>query len=620
MTSKIYSFLKQQNISAPELVDNLIVSAYVSSNKLKVKKNNFIISHIIRKKQKDNYQLLLNFLDLMQVENIILDFEALIELFEFVVSPSDKVVNGAVFTPETIRRYIVDNSLSNFNGEFANVKIADISCGCGGFLLTLAQEIANKTGRSFYNIYSENLYGIDIAGYSIKRTKILLSLYAVLNGQDETEFQFNLFTNNSLSFKWYDACPEIKENEGFDIIVGNPPYVCSRNMDKETIELLKNWEVSKTGHPDLYIPFFQIGLENINKKGILGFITVNTFIKSVNGRAIREYFDVNNIELSLISFGGEQIFQDRNTYTCICFLRHDNRKINFIRLKSSQLDQLDLTNLIEFDYKDLNHHDGWNLVNDLPMVNYINQIERIGKPFKDLYNTKNGIATLKNDVYKFRPLDEDDRFYYLMDENIVYSIEVDICKKIVNANKLKSEADIDRLREQIIFPYDNQTKIIPENVMRTTFPNAYAYLQTKKEVLSNRDKGTREYETWYAYGRRQSMDIHAYKLFFPHICERPTFVICEDMDLLFYNGIAIVSDDLDKLRIIKRLMESDVFFKYIKNTTKDYSSGYISMSRNYLKNFGVYQFDEDQIDFLLTTDNVEPFLEEIYGLIEFQDH
>jgi integrase len=86
--------------------------------------------------------------------------------------------------------------------------------------------------------------------------------------------------------------------------------------------------------------------------------------------------------------------------------------------------------------------------------------------------------------------------------------------------------------------------------------------------LAGRDKGNRDYETWYAYGRRQSMDIHAYKLFFPHICERPTFVICEELDLLFYNGMAVVSENLEDLLVIKKIMESDIFFKYISNKRK----------------------------------------------------
>jgi len=610
----IFKYLAQSNIVDSEEVDKLIVSAFLKINEINVQHNHLIKSYILSEANVDDFERLIAFVLLIKSEVTEFDFEQLIQLFEFVVSPSEKVINGAVYTPQNIRNYIVDECLTSYHGNVDLLKTADISCGCGVFLLTLTQKLKALTDKSFSLLYSQHIFGVDIASYSIDRTKILLTLYAIINGEDEIEFDFNLFTGDSLLFDWRNNCETLAANGGFDIIVGNPPYVCSRNMDANTLELMKNWDVAKTGHPDLYIPFFQIGIENLNETGVLGYITVNTFIKSINGRALREYFALNNIKIILLNFGGEQVFQDRNTYTCICFLTHGNGGIDYLRLSSNELQDVNLQNLLHFNYEDLNHHDGWNLVNEMQVVNFINAVEHVGVQFKDIYNTKNGIATLKNDVYKFKPVFEDEHFYYLEDNGQQFPIEIGICRDIINANKLKVVNDIDRIREKIIFPYDDHTAIIPENIMQANFPQAFAYLDIKRQILSGRDKGTRDYETWYAYGRRQSMDIHAYKLFFPHICDRPTFVLCDEMDLLFYNGMAIVSDNLEDLLVIKKIMESDLFFKYISNTTKDYASGYISMSRNYLKNFGVYQLNEVQRATLLGLDDANAFIEELYEI------
>ena len=148
------------------------------------------------------------------------------------------------------------------------------------------------------------------------------------------------------------------------------------------------------------------------------------------------------------------------------------------------------------------------------------------------------------------------------------------------------------------------------------FPKAYDYLLKMKPALATRDKGEGKYEEWFAYGRRQSLDINKYKLFFPHICKRPQFVLCEDKDLLFYNGIAVISESIEELMIIKKILESDIFYKYISQTTKDYASGYISLSRNYIKNFGIITLDEKQIKFLnsIKSEKVESYLLELYGL------
>lgn len=604
LSKAFFNFLKKHNTETFE-VNSLIVSSYLFNRKIRNVKN-ILINRL--------YKVSNTLLELNSIGSIT-TFEELIEAFEFVISPSDKILNGAVYTPKFIRNFIVEKSFEIQNkSDVSTLLIADISCGCGGFLLTVAEHLKKATQKSFFEIFSSNIYGIDIEKHSIERSEILLSLLAIENGEDLETFNFNLYQGNSLNFNWREANKNIANCNGFDMIVGNPPYVCSRNMDAETLEMLKNIEVSKSGHPDLYIPFFQIGIENLNPDGILGYITVNSFLKSINGRSLRKYFATNNLNLKILNFGGEQIFQDRNTYTCICFLQSGNSAVEYIRIQSSNLAKFKIEKLHKFEYKDLNYHDGWNLVNDTQMLDFVNIVENTGTQFKNIYNTKNGIATLKNDVYKFNVARQDNHFYYLIDNGITYPIEIEICRDIINANKLKESTDIDRLREKIIFPYDKLTRIIPENIMQRDFPYTYSYLETKKEILAKRDKGKRIYETWYAYGRRQSMDINAYKLFFPHICERPKFVLCEDRDLLFYNGIAIISNNLQELVLIKKIMESDLFYKYIKNTTKDYSSGYISMSRNYLKNFGIFDFTIEQEREFLSTNDSNKFLEKLYGV------
>ena len=103
-------------------------------------------------------------------------------LFEFVVSPSDRIVNGAVYTPERVRSKIVRDTMAQCK-NIAHVRVADISCGCGGFLVDVALWIHKKTKKRFAEIFRENIWGIDIQDYAINRTKILLSLLALSEGE-----------------------------------------------------------------------------------------------------------------------------------------------------------------------------------------------------------------------------------------------------------------------------------------------------------------------------------------------------------------------------------------------------------------------------------------------------
>jgi adenine-specific DNA-methyltransferase len=312
MKKEVFIYLRNYTFD-PNKINRLIISAYLRGSEIASVKNNHLSKYIIKDIDVD-FEILSEF---VEIENIS-TFEQLIELFEFVISPEEKTVNGAVYTPEYIREYIVENSFESSDENIGMITICDPACGCAGFLLTAAKFIKRHTTRSYSDIYSSQLFGLDIEEYSIDRSKLLLSLLAISEGEDEAEFSFNLHVGNALSFKWEQY---IKNFTGFDFVLGNPPYVCSRNMDQASLDLMVNWEVSKSGHPDLYIPFFQLGYEILKPDGILGYITVNTFIKSINGRALRDYFSKQKAEFKIINFGGEQVFKNRSTYTCLCFIQ-----------------------------------------------------------------------------------------------------------------------------------------------------------------------------------------------------------------------------------------------------------------------------------------------------------
>lgn len=534
MKTQIFKYLKSYS-TLPIEVDRLIISAYLAINRIKVRNNIFIKSYVIEKENKIEYQCLEEFLLILKDEIQKFDLEALIELFEFVISPSDRIVNGAIYTPNYIRKYITDNSFASKKEDLENLKIADISCGCGGFLLTASKKLKKVTRLSYREIFKNNIYGLDIQEYSINRTKILLSLLALSDGEDERSFKFNLFVDDALIFNW---SKNLKKFTGFDVILGNPPYVCARNLPEETLLKLQKFEVCKSGNSDLYIPFFQLGIQNLKDEGILGFITMNSFFKSLNGRNLREYFKQHSLNIKIIDFGTEQVFKSKNTYTCICLIEKSyNSTIKYCKSSSFSLPtkQSDYNSI---PYIKLNSKKGWNL-NDFETIS---KIEATGIAFGDLYKTRHGIATLKNDIYIFNPVKEDKDYYYLQNGSL-YQIEKGICKDIVNTNKLSRAVSISNLKEKVIFPYDNADKpsLLNENFIKENYPKAYNYLLNKRRILANRDKGKGEYENWFAFGRSQSLEKVKNKLFFPKMSDRiPSYIINSEDNLLFYNGQAVI--------------------------------------------------------------------------------
>lgn len=611
MKSKVFKFLESSDL-LPKEVDEFIVSSFIEINNLNLINNNFLKEYSISKRKSVKREKLNEFIEIVKSEIESFNIEKLIELFEFVISPSDRIINGAIYTPSDIRDYIVNESLNRENINLETIQIADIACGCSGFLFTSAKELKRRANNTYQYIFANQIFGLDIQEYSVTRSKLLLSLLALNEGEDVEEFHFNIYQGDALLFKWQEV---INNFNGFEIIVGNPPYVSARNLDQDAKENVKLWEVCSTGNPDLYIPFFQIGYENLAPNGILGFITMNTFFKSLNGRALRSYFERNNTAVRIIDFGTLQIFKSKQTYTCVCFLERTER--NYIEYYKSENKELPTNaNLYHrIQYVSLNAKKGWNLNNN----EIISRIESIGNPFGEKYKTRHGIATLKNEIYIFKPVAEDEDYFYLQNGSL-FPIEKRICRDILNSNKLSREIDFDKVVEKVLFPYDNgiKPKALEEEFLRDTFPRAFEYLQRKRLILAERDKGKGEYEKWFAFGRTQSLEKVGNKLFFPKFSDKiPNYLISNDNDLMFYNGQAIIGHSEEEMLLIKKLMESRLFWYYIKTTSKPYSSNYYSLNGTYIKNFGIPEFSNDDIDFLLNEEDrniVDEFLEDYYGI------
>lgn len=610
MNKEIFNYLQNNYTTDTFLVDRLIVSSFLIFNKIEVYNNEFIKKYIIFDNDLNENKAVGEFIEIIKVHIKKFDFETLIQLFEFVISPDDKIITGAIYTPKKIREYIVKQTLLNKVID-ENFKIADISCGCGSFLYEAALYINKTTNKSFFEIIRDNIFGLDIQNYSTDRTKIVLTLLAIFNGEDNDLLKYNIYMGDALEFKWTNS---INNFSGFKCIVGNPPYVCSRNIPDTTKNHLSNWEVCTTGHPDLYIPFFQIGIENLSIDGILGYITMNTFFKSVNGRALREYFQKKKLMFRIIDFGTKQIFKSKSTYTCICLIENNrNEFLKYIKTNSLKINYK-YNSLI---YDELEFKNGWNLEE----TNLINKIEKTGKPFGELFKTRNGIATLKNNIYIFNPINKDKEFYYLKMNGEVFPIEKGICKNIINPNKFTKIDNVKEINRKLIFPYMHvncKVQLIDEDFFKKKFPFTYIYLKSKENLLAKRDKGEGKYEKWYAYGRNQSLEKLKFKLFFPHITpDIPNYVINTDENLLFHNGLAVVTENERELFFLQKLMSSKIFWFYIKNTSKPYGSDYYSMSRNYIKNFGVYDFSEEEKTYIINEQNknkLDSFFEKKYDI------
>lgn len=590
----VLSFFRKIEDKSTDYINKLIVSSYVICNGLKVGKENYLYKYLIT--SKDDALESLN--GVISQSDFKLGMEELVEVFEFVISPADKEVNGAVYTPGYLREAIIRNVLQGYDKNlWSKMLYGDLSCGCGGFFYSLIRILRSEGAVfSIADFVKSHIIGIDIKEYSAERTKILLSLYALQEGEELREGMFHILCQNSLSNKFTEASI-ITGHGGIDVVIGNPPYVASSKMSEDNRKYVKNWTVSKTGKSDLYLPFFQLGIECLKTGGTLGYITVNSFYRSLNGGAFRNYLSGKGLDCTIIDFGAEQLFKGCSTYTCICIIRDTpSGVVHYQEVASKDLLKLNQSLYEEIPYYSLDDKKGW-ILKDKNTAAKIQAIESIGLPLGDMVAIKNGFATLRNNIYLIKPYRSDEHYHYFKKEGTGYKVERAICRKAIKANIVRKESDIEMLCEQIIFPYhikDGKPQVIDENKFQANYPFAYHYLIKNKDKLAERDNGRKKYPKWYAYGRSQALNIRGKRLLYPHICDHPCFVYCDDDSLMYYDGYSIFAKSPRQLEVIKRILSSELFWYYITKTSKPYSGGFFSLEKRYIRHFGIPVLTEVQ--------------------------
>ena len=613
----ILSFFKKLENKRTDYINKLIVSSYVESHQLKVGKGTYLSRYLID----EGDEILKGLLRTIRQSHCQFGLEELVEVFEFVISPADKEVNGAIYTPAFIREFIVRRVLAGYDKKtWCNLLYADLSCGCGGFFYTLLKIIREEqTDFSISDFLRRCVLGVDIKEYSVERTKILLSLYTLQEGEELKDDAYNIFCQNSLSYEFITSSIVV-QNGGIDIIIGNPPYVASSKMSEENKKYVRNWSVSKTGKSDLYLPFFQLSLDSLKLGGSLGYITVNTFYRSLNGGAFRDYLSEKGLDFTIIDFGAEQLFRGCSTYTCICIIRNiPTERIHYQETASCMLSFLREDAFEDISYNTLDNKKGW-VLKDKKTTSIISTIESTGTSLGKVVAIRNGFATLRNDVYLIKPIRKDRKYIYFKKDSDEFKVERAVCREAIKANLVRRESDIEALREYIIFPYhsvNGQQVVIDEEVFQRKFPFAYHYLEGNREKLAKRDNGHKKYPKWYAYGRSQALNIRGKRLLLPHICDAPCFVFCDNEKLLFYDGYSIMAKTQRQLEIIRRILSSDIFWYYITKTSKPYSGGFFSLEKRYIQHFGIPKLTEEQENLLLSLHNqveVNEWLGGIYGI------
>ncbi|CAI9831008.1 conserved hypothetical protein [Nitrosopumilaceae archaeon] len=509
----------------------------------------------------------------------------------------DQEKYGVVYTPKFITRYIIKKTVSESTRSFC-----DPSCGLGIFLVEAAIRLHKLKNEPIIKIIENRLYGADILAKHVLYSKILLTLLALENGEDKRVITFNLTVCDTLEFDWHKKYPKI--SNGFDTIATNPPYIRIQDMTNiAKNKITSKWKTCQ-GSFNAYFPFIEWGYENLHKDGHLGYINSNSFFTSFAGLKLREWVQKNRFIKKVIDFKHLVLF-DATSYTCILFAdKKPKSGIYYGYVRShEQLSYLDNMDFSMNKYRDLNPKK-WRLLLEDEQEN-IRKIESVGIPLGKLAIINSGIATLKDKIFLVPYSNK-----HLIEKQYLgkkYLVEKSLTKDIIKIPDVDKTLKTAFPTHKIIFPYVKKSGgyiPIPEKILQKKYPHCYEYLKAMKKELASRDKGKKNYEKWYCYGRVQGFNIVGPKLLTPTFSSKPHFMFDNDVGRFFCNGYAVHGTEIS-LKILQKILNSSVMDYYITRTSVYVEGGYSCFQKNFIEKFGIPNFTKKEIMELKTQNDID---------------
>ena len=305
-----------------------------------------------------------------------------------------------------------------YRNKVLNIKVIDPACGSGAFLITaydylkkeldeINDRIADLKGRTqelfdgdeMYDASRENeylircLYGVDLNPESVEISKLSLWLRTLTKDKPLTNLDDNIKSGNSITeFNFHKEFPEVFAKGGFEVVIGNPPYVRQERL-KDIKTILEEKYVTYIGTADLYCYFYELGMNLLKTGGVLGYITSNKWLRINYGKNIRKMLNEYFI-IEIEDHGKIKMFIDAGVETNIIIVKKINRQNTQVKIVLTE------ENNKTFEASQNNFSEEGYLFLDNRLLKVKEKIDTIGKPLGE-WNVEinRGVLTGLNDAF-----------------------------------------------------------------------------------------------------------------------------------------------------------------------------------------------------------------------------
>lgn len=447
--------------------------------------------------------------------------------------------DGVFYTPKYITKYIVENTVGKLCAEkkaelniqdedysggkkkkdkktlndklegyrqwLLQLTILDPACGSGAFLnqaleflIVEHRKVDELRSKLFEDsmvlsdvenhILENNLFGVDLNEESVEIAKLSLWLRTAKKGRKLSSLNSNIKCGNSLiddvavagdkAFKWEEEFKEVFAKGGFDVVVGNPPYVNVELMPVLEKEYYRTKYDTFFKRGDLFSLFIDIATDRLTEHGFISFIIPSILLNNLSYKLIRERLLKNNW-LVEVCYTGNKVFQDATVDTVVLIID-----------KSKTTDEIKLVNALEFynpkmvsvpidffEKYDNNISIGSGDSNTITDKIYsATNIEA-----QDYFQIFQGVVTGNNDVFVFETLAE----------GLSKGIEKTLLHPMCHGR------DISKWKVE----NEHTMLYVNEDIEINDYPGALAWLTQYKEQLSSSKSSEERSSKWYGLHR-----------------------------------------------------------------------------------------------------------------------
>ena len=465
--------------------------------------------------------------------------------------------NEQVFTPEHVVGTMFEE-LEYKGNKIRKKHIIDNSCGNGAILKKVVRTYINvciMCGLPKEETIKEletYIHGIEIDAKLVRET--INNLNKITEEYSLGSVDWDIICDDAMFVSYFD--------NKMDYVIGNPPYCNIHDIPKVKRDIVKKYKFANGGMTDLYLVFFEIGINMLNENGKLAYITPNSWLTSTAGTNFRNYLKDSKTLLEIYQYGHYKVFEGINTYTCITLLSKMPKTNNmFVCYRNTSDTDLKFIQTME-NLEDCMIN-GKIYLTDRNTLKVLSEIDKVDKKNKDRIRVKNGFATLN------------DKFFIIDD----YPNKED--KNIITVYKASNGET-----HYFFYPYDENGK--PLSLM--DIDNNLVEFMRNKAIEMDVDT---ENPAWYLYGRTQALnDVKYNKISVNNLIRNSNdiklYFLVNDSKEQFgvYSGyyIPIYNKCIGhKIMEILRYDMSEDFVEYIKAVGKYKNGGYYTFSSKELE-------------------------------------